>query len=202
MQQREADYFAATKDLVHFAVGAIGSDATNAGFCYRITARGVKKDIIMQVYLTHCHPSPPLLTSYPYSQTITSQYSNNVRILVAGGMLGLKEACTSSGSNVPMFSGDNSVWGATYTGLADKYFCMYLPDQPLCQPSPPADSMFNLCNISAVTGVLTQNRITSLCQVPCPSQLYEATGLHRLDEGVTATKCTAATTSYGEYDLT
>lgn len=48
MQQREEEYFSATKDPVYFGVGSYGADPKTAGFCYRMKIKGVKKDIIMQ----------------------------------------------------------------------------------------------------------------------------------------------------------
>jgi len=49
MQERESQYLKSTNDDVYFAVGSYGTDASLAGFCYRMTVNGMKKDIIMQV---------------------------------------------------------------------------------------------------------------------------------------------------------
>ena len=111
--------------------------------------------------------------------------------------MGLQEACTSSGSAAPQFPGDhgsesNPTFGDIYVGLNDKSSCYYLPTSPLCQPSPPQDNLQTLCNVSIWRGLTYKSTIQSLCQVACPSQLYQATGLRRSDEGVSSSTCTAS----------
>lgn len=47
--KREASFKARTKQDVYFGVGSYGNNITRAGYCYRLTATNVAKDIIVQV---------------------------------------------------------------------------------------------------------------------------------------------------------
>ena len=127
---------------------------------------------------------------------ITSQ-SGNFRILAAGGLLGLQQACTIEGSTVPMFPGSNFhdvPWGEIYVGVKDEFFCKDLPLWPTCQPVIPVDDLPTLCNASFTANILPTSSIKSSCRVQCPEVLYKATGLRRLDETATTSTCTSSST--------
>ncbi len=49
-QQRESQYTQSTGgDVVYFGVGSYGNNQARAGKCYRITANGVDRDLLVQV---------------------------------------------------------------------------------------------------------------------------------------------------------
>jgi len=169
MQAREASYLAATGDSVYFGVGSYGNDQSRAGKCYRITASGVDRDLIVQV-VNQGGDVP----------------DGNFDLQVGDGGYGAFDACVADGTSVPQFDGSGSQWGAIYGGWSDISGCSNLPAFPHCG-SAPADNMQDLCrwsfqkNIRVSTGN-SNPTITNMCEVKCPSELWQATGLHRSDE--------------------
>lgn len=70
--------------------------------------------------------------------------------------------------------------------------CSSIPQYPICGASP-QDSLGDMCRFSFDKSFRLQNRgnptITSVCPVACPPQLYQATGLRRMDETNSLFKC-------------
>ena len=183
MQAREKAFFAATGEKVYFGVGSYGNDQTRAGLCYRITASGVDRDLIVQV-VNQGGDVP----------------DGNFDLQVGDGGYGVFDACVADGTTVPQFDGAGSQWGAIYGGWSDEASCANLPAYPHCG-SNPADSMQDLCrwsfqvNLRRSTGN-SNPTILNMCEVTCPSQLYEATGLRRSD-GVSNSYVCGATGNSG-----
>jgi len=167
MIQREQLYYQHTLDKVYFGVGSYGNDPSKGGLCYRIKTDTIDRDLIVQVVSKHVE-------------------DGNFKLMLADGGLGAENACTFDGSSVPQFASLEGDWGNLYGGWSFPEQCALLPDQPACGFA--KDSMQNLCEFSFTAGfrktdLLDSNpSITHVCEVSCPSELWMATGLHRLDE--------------------
>lgn len=110
----------------------------------------------------------------------------NFDLMVADGGFGLFDACADGIE--PFYNTSGPLWGAVYGGVPVISQCMNLPEYPVCNYNTPEDNMVDLCiwsfkkNIRAVGKGDTNPKITRMCQVRCPVELYTATGLHRADE--------------------
>ena len=176
MQAREQSYFAATGDAVYFGVGSYGNDQTRAGKCYRISASGIDRDLIVQV-VNQGGDVP----------------DGNFDLQVGDGGYGVFDACVSDGTSVPQFDGSGSQWGAIYGGWGDISGCDKLPQYPHCGAAP-QDSMQDLCRWSFEKNIRRSSgnsnpTILNMCEVVCPLELYQATGLRRSDAGSSSYSC-------------
>jgi hypothetical protein len=176
MHARQQSFFAATADNVYFGVGSYGNDQTRAGLCYRITASGVDRDLIVQV-VNQGGDVP----------------DGNFDLQVADGGYGVFDACVAEGTSVPQFDGSGAQWGALYGGWSDITGCDQLPAHPHCGGDP-QDDLQDLCRWSFQHNMRlsvgnSNPSILNMCQVKCPAELYEATGLRRSDEANTAYTC-------------
>lgn len=175
MIDRATMYFDHTYDNVYFGVGSFGADSTKGGLCYRITASGVDRDLIAQVITT-------------------DNGDGNFHLMVAGGGLGGENACTIEGSSVPLFESTENDWGNLYGGWSFRDQCALLPTGPYCSPNP-KDNLQDLCRWSFDKGLRLENllnsnpTITNICEVTCPTELWSATGVHRVDTNVTDYTC-------------
>eukprot|EP01038_Epipyxis_sp_PR26KG_P013165 gene13165-17638_t len=174
MQQREASYKSRTNDNVYFAVGSYGNDQTRAGLCYRLTTADISKDIIFQVI----NQGGDVL-------------GDNFDIQTGAGGFGVHNACAGTSMN-PQFGGSINDWGDTYGGVTYKGGCSKLPAYPLCAVNP-SDSMQDLCVWSFNNNFRKNTKILKVCDVACPSELYQATGLHRADETNNGFTCDTST---------
>lgn len=89
----------------------------------------------------------------------------------------------------PLFNSTASMWGSAYGGVSSISQCNQLPEYPVCAYNAPQDNLRTLCAFSFQKNIrITSTNgnsnplITAMCQVACPSELYNATGLHRSDE--------------------
>eukprot|EP01037_Dinobryon_pediforme_P034460 gene34460-40375_t len=84
---------------------------------------------------------------------------------------------------MPQFTGTAAVWGRIYGGAESRAACSKLPSYPFCG-SLPQDNMVDLCEFTFDKGFKGNGNpsISKICQVACPSQLVQATGIHRADE--------------------
>jgi hypothetical protein len=117
----------------------------------------------------------------------------NFDLMTADGGFGLFDSCTSSGSALPMYSGNKNVWGSVYGGVLNRTDCAKLPSYPMCGTTP-ADDMRSLCAWSFDNGIRieklqTNPVITKMCQVACPIELYSSTNLRRSDEANSGFTC-------------
>ena len=184
MKQRELDFLAATGESVYFGVGSYGNNQARAGLCYRISVASVDRDLIVQV-VNQGGDVP----------------DGNFDLQMGDGGFGVFNACTSGngGSSVPQYDGTSTAWGDTYGGWGAASQCSNLPTYPHCS-SQGADSMQDLCawsfssGLRLTTGTNSNPTIQKMCEVSCPSQLWQATGLHRSDETSTKYTCAAGNT--------
>lgn len=163
-------------------MGSYGNNQTRAGLCYRISAPTFPKDLILQVTNNGGDVQP-----------------NDVDLLTIDGGFGLFNGCTAStstviGTSMPMFSATTSQWGATdtaaeYGGWTSPDQCSNLPAAPTCNTYLAQDNLPDLCRWSFANGFKANARISSICEVSCPSELWQATGIHRLDEMNTKYEC-------------
>ena len=114
-------------------------------------------------------------------------HEGNFDLLLADGGFGLFDACTNSGTSIPQYGANASSWGSPYGGVYTSNGCKNLPKYPTCMPkSNLVDNLQSLCNWTFANGfrppMLAGPRITKLCQVTCPTELWQATGLHRADD--------------------
>jgi len=179
MQAREKAFFTRTANNVYFGVGSFGLDGTRAGKCFRLTATGIARDIIVQAVNQGGDVA-----------------DGNFDIQTGDGGYGIFNACVSSGTPLPQFGGTATQWGDQYGGWSQLSGCDQLPAYPLCATSP-ADSMQDLCKWSFANGFRNNAQITKLCEVKCPVELYTATGLHRSDETNPNYSCLATGVSGG-----
>ena len=181
MQRREEQYYNRTSgDSVYFGVGSYGSDGSRAGLCYRITATGVDRDLIVQVITAGGNTA-----------------DGNFNLLMAdGGFSDKSNACVEEGTSIPQFDGGSVSWGGPKGGWLTPDGCRKLPQYPLCGGTR-QDNMQELCYKSFAAGLrLTDYNfsnpvITKMCNVQCPAELWKATGLHRNDEIVQQFTCSA-----------
>jgi len=179
MKQREAQFKASTGQSVYFGVGSYGNNQARAGLCYRIQVASVDRDMIVQV-VNQGGDVP----------------DGNFDLQMGDGGFGVFDACVSGsgGTSVPQYSGTTAAWGATYGGWSTPSQCSSLPTYPVCSPQAP-DNMQDLCAFSfnagfrLTTGSNSNPTIQNMCEVACPSELWQATGLHRSDETNTAYTC-------------
>jgi len=170
MISRAAAFKQLTGNDVIFGVGSYGNDQTRAGKCYRITTRVGFKDLIVQVVNQGGDVA-----------------NGNFDLQVGDGGFGLYNACTNDFTAVPQYAGSSSQWGNTYGGQDTLAQCSNLPKYPYCSTSG-ADNLQDLCAFSFNNNLRldpskgnSNPTITKMCEVACPSQLWEATGLHRSD---------------------
>lgn len=172
-QERESSFYNSTGQRVYFGVGSYGNDQTRAGKCYRITASGIDRDLIVQV-VNQGGDVP----------------DGNFDLQMGDGGFGAWNACTNSGTSVPQFDGSSSQWGNEYGGWYTRDGCYNLPQWPHCNSSG-ADNLQTLCLWSFDRGFRNGNpTISKMCEVKCPSQLVAATGVHRSDEISSVYTCT------------
>jgi hypothetical protein len=162
-QALEKKFNSRTNDVVYLGVGSFGNDATRAGKCYRITADGVVRDLIVQV-INQGGDVP----------------NGNFDLLMGDGGFGIYNACSDDSTSVSQFDGPGSLWGVTYGGWDVRAGCDKLPKYPHCGNSP-QDNMQELCRWSFDNNFRTNPKITKMCEVLCPVELYSATGLQRSD---------------------
>jgi len=178
MKEREKDFLARTGNNVYLGVGSYGNDNTRGGKCYRISARGIEKDLIVQ--------------SVNLGGDVAD---NNFDLQTGDGGFGLFDACVIDGTKMPQFGGTGAPWGEQYGGWSQLSGCDLLPPYPLCGYA--ADSMQDLCKWSFANGFRVNARINKICEVMCPIELYTATGLRRSDETNPTYSCMATLASGG-----
>lgn len=160
-------------------IGAFGSDPNKAGLCYKITADGIDRDLIVQV--------------------VDKSYSSesDFGLILADGGLGSSNACVFEGSSIPQFYSTEADWGNLFGGWSSIDQCSYLPSQPICGLHP-KDDLQRLCKWTfskkfRLTNSDSSPVINNMCSVKCPEQLWKATGIHRLDEPTSSFTCTTDT---------
>lgn len=164
MQARELSYTSRTGDSVYLGVGSYGNKNVRAGKCYRITATGVDRDLLVQV-VNQGGDVP----------------DGNFDLQLGDGGTGLFNACTNAGSGVPQYDGSVNQWGNTYGGWRNILSCENLPSYPHCGVIL-QDDLKELCKWSFRKQLRTNPIITAMCEVACPVELYTATGIRRSDE--------------------
>ena len=180
MQQRQAIYQQETRDLVYFGVGSYGADQSRAGYCYRITAQGIDRDLIVQVITEGGKTAPGTFNLIMADGGFTDQYS----------------ACTTEGTPVPQFPGVAKQWGNPFGGWSNGSECANVPEYPICSEVR-YDNMRQLCRNTFAKGFRVANAVRSnpviqkMCQVMCPDPLWQATGLRRADEKTSSYTCGA-----------
>ena len=180
VQAREAAFTSRTKDKVYFGVGAYGNVQQRAGFCYRMSLKGVDRDVIAQVITMGGNTAP----------------GNFNIMMVDGGFSDTYNACAFGSTQYPVFNAPSYVWGGPSGGLLNSSGCDLLPDYPTCTVNPP-DSMRALCKELFVKGFRSSNysitnpTISKMCQVACPNELVQATGLRRTDEQTAVYTCSS-----------
>jgi hypothetical protein len=161
---------------VYFGVGSYGNDKSRAGLCYRLKTSSIEKDLIIQV-INNGEDVP----------------DNHVDLLLSGGGFGLFNSCNEEGTPLPLFDGKRSQWGNLYGGIQEAKDCWHLPAQPICANSStmPIDDLRKMCQWSFDKNFRVANnpKITKVCNVACPEELYTLTGLHRSDEATTSFTC-------------
>eukprot|EP01038_Epipyxis_sp_PR26KG_P006407 gene6407-8818_t len=176
MKVKEADFKKQNAQNVYFAVGAIGDVTTStdkAGFCYRLTIKGVNRDIIAQVI-----DAKGGVDNGGFSVQLTNIGSD-----------GSAAACLAASSSLPMYPGNYYGWHA------NPAICATLPSYPICNSSPKvSDDLQELCSWSFTQNLQVVGSakpiITKMCQVACPTQLTDLTGFQRSDEPTTSYICT------------
>ena len=92
---REASFFAETGQNVYFGVASYSkANRIEAGLCYRITARNIDRDLIVQIV-----------------NRGSDVLDGNVDLQTGDGGFGLYNACTQETTKMPQFSGAASNWG-------------------------------------------------------------------------------------------
>lgn len=178
MKAREQEFLTRTGNDVFLGVGSYGNDRRRGGKCYRITATGIAKDIIVQ--------------SVNLGGDVAD---NNFDIQTGDGGHGLFNGCTIEGTTLPQFGGSGFQWGDRYGGWGQLSGCDQLPVYPLCGDA--TDSLQDLCRWSFANGFRINARIAKMCEVRCPIELYTATGVHRSDEINPTYSCLASGVSGG-----
>ena len=178
MQEREFLFNKRTGQNVYFGVGSYGNDNKRAGRCYRITTDSVDRDLIVQVV-----------------NQGSDVADGNFDLMQADGGFGIFDACSSS--SVPQYSSVSTAWGDIYGGWSSSAGCKNLPQYPQCG-SHPVDDLQQMCLWSFRKGLRKEigdsnPKILQMCEISCPDQLYEATGLHRSDESTTSFTCDGST---------
>lgn len=168
-KQREAAFLARTGNDVYFGVGSYGNNQARGGLCYRVSVSSVEKDLLVQV--VNQGADVP---------------DGNFDLMVSDGGFGLFDSCSSEGTTLPMYGGPGSVWGLAHGGVLNRTECKNLPDYPICGTTP-IDKISEMCLWSFEVGlrleaVQTNPVITQMCNVACPAELYQATGVRRSDE--------------------
>ena len=171
-QAREAAFFQRTGQQVYFGVGSYGNQPTRAGNCYRITVGGVDRDFITQV-VNSGGDVPDV----------------NFDLQMGDGGFGIFNGCTNDYTPLPQFDGTSAQWGDQYGGWGDSAAeCANLPPYPHCGSSP-QDNLQDLCVWSFQQNLRGTPIILNICQVSCPVELYQATGIRRSDEPTSAYTC-------------
>lgn len=176
MRQRESSFLGRTGQSVYFGVGSFGSSKSLAGNCYRLSLVGVNRDFIVQVV--------------NYGGDVAAP---NFDLQMGGGGRGLFDSCTRDGSKTAFqFDATVAQWGAQYGGCnTNVSCCSTLPPYPYCATAnTPADNMQELCRRSFTMNLRDHPIISQSCQVACPAELYQATGLRRADEPTNSFSCT------------
>jgi len=171
-----------TGQKVFFGVGSYGNQASRAGNCYRITVGGLNTDLIVQV--VNSGGDVP---------------DNNFDLQMGDGGFGIFNGCTNDYTPLPQFDGSSANWGDQYGGWGgSKDQCANLPKYPHCSStgssSLPQDNLQDLCVWSFNNNLRGVPIILNMCQVSCPAELYEATGIRRSDEPLPASTYTCANT--------
>lgn len=174
MKQAEAKFSARTSDDVFFGVGTYGS-AAGLGACYRITAEGVPKDLLVQSINTG-------------SDVSGKQFD----LMIGDGGAGAYNTC--AGGKQPgkdtMFPGEYTMdtWGRIYGGVDNREQCANLPhyafiDGPMKEQG---DDLVELCEYGFDQGVRQQSggnpNILKIGRVKCPDELVEFTQIQRNDD--------------------
>ena len=190
MKKAESAFNLLHSEDVFFGVGTFGtsSDPQNGlGACYRLRAKGVKKDIIAQ----------SLNTGHDVA-------GNQFDLQIGAGGAGAYNTC--AGSSRSMYDGSVSVWGCQYGGIDTKEACSGLPKYPrdatamrksrddlvsLCEYG--WDQHVRLSGADQPAGPCKYNpTLIDVARVKCPDQLVSLTWLQRADEpeGFSATPST------------
>ena len=92
---RETAFFAETGVNVYFGVGSYSkTNHIEAGLCYRITAKNIDRDLIVQIV-----------------NMGSDVINGNVDLQTGDGGFGLYNACTQETTKMPQFSGAGTNWG-------------------------------------------------------------------------------------------
>jgi len=187
MRRAEASFKASSGEDVYFGVGTFGTSADaqrGLGACYRLSARGVAKDIIAQ----------SINTGYDVE-------GNQFDLQMGAGGAGIFDICVGAAGS--MFDGGLPAWGCQYGGVDNKSACAALPKLPrsagpmaatgdtlvsLCEAS--WDAKVRLSGAGQPAGLCKYNpTLLDVTRVRCPEELVNMTWFQRADEpeGYTAT---------------
>ena len=172
MQKAEQAFKEKTGEDVYFGVGTNGTAQSkdSLGKCYRLAVSGVNKDLIVQAI-----------------NTGGDVQENQFDLQTGDGGFGAFDDCAGS-PDVSMFYDPNDPsaknWGKIYGGVDNRSDCMKLPRYPkLWGDKPPeyVDNLQDLCTIGFDKGIRLEGgenqTIDSMCEVSCPVELTEITGL-------------------------
>jgi len=180
MRRAEAAFKASSGEDVFFGVGTFGTSddpQQGLGACYRLTAKGVSKDIIAQSL-----------------NTGSDVAGNQFDMQIGAGGAGIFNTCV--GGDESMYDGGLPPWGCQYGGVDNKSACAGLPEYPRDAAAMKAagDSLVTLCEYSwdqsvrlsgagKPAGVCKYNpTLLDVSRVRCPDELAELTWFQRSDE--------------------
>ena len=114
----------------------------------------------------------------------------NFDLQTGDGGFGLFDACTRDGTATAFqFDSRDAQWGNPYGGWrVSAAECSQLPQYPYCATNP-QDNLQDLCRWSFGKNLRTNPTITKSCQVQCPVEVYQMTGLRRSDEPTASFTC-------------
>ena len=204
MTEREDAYNEKSGDNVYFGVGAAGRSDLDAGKCFRIeldpfeaVGHDLKEYIVQAIDVSHkaiptgsfqmmaagggfepgapngCVGAPVELLTRPAENGVTNYPQFDAQVdqfgwdILTGGW--------DLAKNAGWYKG----------GFTERDRCEQLPEYPLCSPHP-MDNQQTLCEHAFDTGLRVENlktrTISKMCEVRCPDELVEATGLKRMYE--------------------
>lgn len=182
MLAEEEKFNAETGDNVYLGVGTFGNEDPMSvlGACFRITAFGVDRDLILQAVNT----GPDV-------------HGNQFDLQMGAGGMGLHNKCAGAPDSI--FPGPEENWGQRFGGPDFVEGCDLLPRLPN-DPEPmraAGDDMVELCKYSFAKKVrLPPNNgvqpasnptILNMGRVKCPAAITYATQLERSDDPPTYT---------------
>lgn len=180
MLAEEEKFNAEHGENVYLGVGTFGSTGevmSALGACFRLTAFGVDRDIIVQAVNT----GPDV-------------HGNQFDLQMGAGGMGIHNKCAGGAPGESIFPGSEEDWGQRYGGPDYESGCDDLPEYPI-DPEPmmsAGDNMRDLCKYSFAKKVrLPPNNtvqpasnptLLNAGRVRCPDAIVQATQLQRSDE--------------------